>query len=290
MKRLRKRRRAWEQLLLLRYGDDLLRSELGRWLLDTRMRACGFRTLAAATSEQTATPSAGRINRLLREIGGDRRYLEIGVQHGLTIEGVSADLAVGVDPAHSVNIARLPRHIRMHTVPSDEFFAARAGGSSSQEFDLVLVDGLHRFLQAYRDVLNAFRVLNPRGIVVVDDTVPSNEYAALEDRGVAKRLHQEHGLVPWEWMGDVFKAVLLIVRAHPAVRVATIVDEGMRPQTLMWRTREFLPSDIGSASLQHIASVQRLTYGAVFGAGIPPEFRAMSLEEAIREYQQDVRR
>jgi hypothetical protein len=254
------------------------------------MRSCGFRTLAVAPSEQMVTPSAAKINRLLGEIGGRRRYLEIGVQNGLTLEGVSAALVVGVDPGHRVNITRLPEHVRMHTSPSDDFFAMHSGGPSSHVFDLVFVDGLHQFQQAYRDILNAFRVLDHRGIVVVDDTVPSSEYAAVEDRDTAKRLHRERGVVPWEWMGDVFKAVLLVVHAHPWIRVATVVEEGMRPQTLMWRNGESYERDVLPAAPQDIESVRRMTYVAVFGSGIPQEFRAMSLEEAILEYRRDAAR
>jgi predicted O-methyltransferase YrrM len=277
-----------EQQLLLRHGDTLRRTWLGTALLDRRMRACGFRTMAATPEEGTPTPSAVRMNRLLEATGGGRRYLEIGVQHGFTLDAVAAETVVGVDPAHRVNIARMPAHNELVTAPADEFFAGLALSGSRARYDLVFVDGLHHFLQAYRDVLNSVRILDRQGLVVVDDTVPSTEFAAIPDRSEAKRLHQERGIVPWEWMGDVYKAVVAVTRFHPELRVATILEDGVRPQTVLWLKSDHSPRSLASAAPEDIATVGRMTFAEVFQDGMPPEFRPMTLADAILGFREDV--
>lgn len=219
---------------------------------------------------------------------GGHRYLEIGIESGLTLEAVLAEGIVGVDPAHRINIARLPGQMSVHTVASDDYFAAVLKPLARAEmpadlFDVVFVDGLHTFEQSYRDVLNAFAVLSPTGIVIVDDTVPTNRYAALPDRRHAKQLWKAHGIQNTDWMGDVFRTVLAVRRFHPSVSVATVVDEQHRGQSIMWMTPDAdgrIPQLV-PASRAELGELHEMDFDGVFAAGVPAEFNPSSLAEAI---------
>jgi hypothetical protein len=210
------------------------------------------------------------------------------VRHGFTLEAVSAQAKVDVDPDHRVDTVHLPSHIQLFTEPSDAFFDAFEERFPDQRFDLVFVDGLHEFRQAYRDILHSLRVIDAQGIIVVDDSVPSSGIASLPQRAEAKRLHQQQGSGAWEWMGDVYKAVTAVARFHPEVGVATITDEVDRPQTLMWRTGAAQRELLTEASAARLDALEHETFESQFSNGIPAEFRPMTLDAAIGEFKRDV--
>ena len=72
---------------------------------------------------------------------------------------------------------------------SDDFFA-----SSAERFDVVIVDGVHRCGQVLRDIDNALGALNPGGIVVVRNCLPTDERMADPEPHRGK------------WCGDVYRA------------------------------------------------------------------------------------
>lgn len=284
MRAVLRRVARFEDRVLLARGDDLVTSELTRRLVARRFEARGFRTLAGPEQASQQTASARRIVEALRAVGGSR-YLEIGIQSGLTLESVRADVVVGVDPEHRVNLARLPSHVRIHTVGSDEFFARSMStdGPTTDSFDVVFVDGLHTFEQSYRDVINAFSVLSGCGVVIVDDTVPTSRFAALPDRQTAKQLQRDQGFASLDWMGDVFRTVLAIRRFHPTIAVATVIDEHHRGQTFMWRDQSLgvAANRLEPAHESDLASLRESDYEAVFASGVPEEFNRSSLADAI---------
>lgn len=247
-----------------------------REALARRMDGLGFRTLDPCPA--SASPSARRIDQLLRSLDGDR-YLEIGVDKGLTLESVTASLKVGVDPLHSVNTARVPQGTRIVSKPSDDYF--RAARSASTSFDLAFVDGLHIFEQAYRDAVNAFSVLAPGGIVLMDDTIPSSSIGAIRDIAVSKSVQDELGIPVFEWMGDVFRAVLALTELHPELHVSTVLDEHHRGQTVI-RRRD---AD-GRVEPRPQAALDRFlerTHHEVFRNGIPEQFDVRPLADICDE-------
>ena len=102
---------------------------------------------------------------------------------------------------------------------SDEFFSQNV-----ETFDVVFVDGLHEYDQVRRDVQNSLEVLNPGGVIVMHDCLPTT-YAA-------------HANPPQQaaWNGDVWRLVFeLKERSDIDVRVVSI-DHGCgiilpRPRT-----------------------------------------------------------
>ena len=101
--------------------------------------------------------SSRRVNRLVAELGATR-YLEIGVHKGVTLETVTAPERTAVEPVPMFDTGHLPAGVQVYCGTSDDFFASIG---AEAVFDLVFVDGLHVFEQAYRDVINSFRT-SPR--------------------------------------------------------------------------------------------------------------------------------
>lgn len=138
---------------------------------------------------------------------GYHSYLEIGVntpaQPGWSHDNIVVDLKHGVDPN--------PETKATYIMPSDDFFA----GHIKQKYDIIFVDGLHVFEQAYRDIVNSLKWLNDGGTIVVHDCNPTTE--------ITQRVIRASDV----WHGDVWKALLKLRTEHPDVEVATVdTDEG----------------------------------------------------------------
>lgn len=98
----------------------------------------------------------------------DKRYLEIGTYAGETFRAVKAKQKTGIDNE--------PKSFHTLCMTSDEFFAM-----NSAVFDIIFIDGDHRFEQVLKDFDNACRALACGGVVFVHDLVPPDEtYATRE--------------------------------------------------------------------------------------------------------------
>lgn len=137
------------------------------------------------------------INHLI-EVCGYRKYLEIGVDRGECIRRVNAADKTGVDPN------QLCPEVT-HNMTSDQFFA-----ENSDTFDLVFIDGLHTRAQAYKDLMNAKKVLNKGGVIVMHDCSPDEEFLQ-----VVPRMHVA-------WTGDVWKAIYDFRATDPSGWLATV--------------------------------------------------------------------
>ena len=109
-------------------------------------------------------------------------YLEIGVGKGECFHQIKAPVKVGIDP--------VPQFDSIIGITSDDYFAI-----NKDKYDIIFIDGMHKYLQVFRDICNSLRVLNKNGRIVVHDCNP-NEYTATEDM-------ESH-----IWNGTVWKAIL----------------------------------------------------------------------------------
>lgn len=146
------------------------------------------------------------INQLIKK-NNYQSYLEIGVntpaQPGYNWYNVTVAVKHGVDPNPAVQ-ATFP-------FPSDEFFAKHV----NQKYDIVFVDGLHLFEQAYRNIVNSLQWLNDNGTIVVHDCNPTQEITQRRER--ASNV----------WHGDVWKAILQLQSENPNIEIFTVdTDEG----------------------------------------------------------------
>jgi hypothetical protein len=101
---------------------------------------------------------------------------------------------------------------------SDEFFASRR----REKYDVVFVDGLHRFEPAYKDIVNALSALTNSGVIIVHDTRPVSFDTQTRKQGATNK-----------WHGDVWRAIVFLRLTHPELAVITVdTDEGC---TLVFR-------------------------------------------------------
>jgi len=134
-----------------------------------------------------------------------KSYLEIGVntpaQPGYNWVGVTAEIKHGVDPNVDTT----------YKMTSDDFFEKHV----TQKYDIVFVDGLHIFEQAYRDIVNSLANLNENGIIVVHDCNPVTE------------ITQRRVRASDAWHGDVWKAIVKLRIENPDLDICTVnTDEG----------------------------------------------------------------
>lgn len=147
----------------------------------------------------------------------DSVYVEIGVRHGDSFRFVKADRKFAVDTSRSRKLQRLKQGEQFFEMPSDEFFAIEAPNLfGNHRIDAALVDGLHEFRQALRDVVNLERFMAPDGLIVVDDCNPLTRERANDVQ------------CPGLWNGDVWKVAAFLRKERPDLRFLTVdADQGI---------------------------------------------------------------
>lgn len=164
------------------------------------------------------------------------RYLEVGVSMGVTFKRVLATRRVAVDPMFRFDAAQYARTeagVECHEVTSDEYFARIVG--AGEQFDVIYLDGLHTFEQTLRDLTNALHHLQPRGVILIDDTRPTTYQSSLPDHDDFVAVRSYFGSTGQQWMGDVWKLVFFIETFFPSLSYRTITNN--HGQTLVWRAR-----------------------------------------------------
>lgn len=111
-------------------------------------------------------------------------YLEIGCASDDCFRLIEAKHKVGVDPVRGGT----------HKMTSDQFFT-----ENKETFDVIFVDGMHKYEQVIKDVDNALEILNPNGIIFMHDVLPAHRYNAVPDKK-----QKPKSVVAWN--GDVWRA------------------------------------------------------------------------------------
>ncbi len=148
---------------------------------------------------------------------GAQSYLEIGVDQGECFSTVRAAMKVGVDP-----VPPRPAVVREIARPgasyfamtSDAFFANEAPQVLAGGVDVALIDGLHTYAQAYRDITNVLGHLNSGGLILVHDCFPATAAQAWPAES-----HEQawaHNGPDWDgyWTGDTWKAMVAVRSWH----------------------------------------------------------------------------
>jgi hypothetical protein len=148
---------------------------------------------------------------------GSEKYLEIGVYEGTSFCSINIPKKIGVDP-----IAPTPAVAKELTKPNVSYFALESDVFFDQEaprvltggVDLVFIDGLHTYAQAYRDFTNSLKYLRPNGLIFLHDCLPTSELEARPAKNYEDAAKLNSGAL-WngEWVGDVWK-VILRLRGH----------------------------------------------------------------------------
>lgn len=181
----------------------------------------------------------------------EARYLEVGVWKGRTFDKVPAARKVAVDPDFQLSPPVAERDepgTDYHEVTSDDYFATIVG--QEEKFDVVFLDGLHVYEQTLRDLMNTLDHLQPRGVVVVDDTHPPTHLTSLPDRDEYFAVRDYLGETDKRWMGDIYKLVWFVQTFCPHLSYRTIADN--HGQTVIWRKRR---ADVPQRTLREVADL-----------------------------------
>lgn len=144
-------------------------------------------------------------------------YLEIGVRDGESFRLARADRKIGVDPVRRPALATLRAGEEFFEMTSDRFFDEVATDVlAGSRIDVALIDGLHEFRHALRDLLGVERHMREDGVVVLDDCNPRSAREAQEtgDGGA--------------WNGDVWKVAEYVRQERPDLTFVTVdADQGV---------------------------------------------------------------
>ncbi len=133
----------------------------------------------------------------------DCKYLEIGVGSNDLFNSIPLKLEnkYGVDPDKGGNFR----------MTSDEFFK----NYFNLKFDVIFIDGLHKYEQCQRDCINSMKQLNPDGVILLHDMLPRSYF-------------EEH--IPRKqesWTGDVWKVAVEISNSNNIEFKIVNIDMGI---------------------------------------------------------------
>ena len=148
-------------------GIRFLRSQLGRRSRPLRRVVTPHQFKEAYVNEALA----GRVG---------ATYLEIGVRDGESFRLAHADRRIGIDPARRPALATLRAGEEFFEMTSDRFFEITPRLLAGIRIDVALIDGLHEFRHALRDLLAVERYMREDGVVVLDDCNPRSADQAAE--------------------------------------------------------------------------------------------------------------
>lgn len=140
-------------------------------------------------------------------------YLEIGLHTGMALSLADpATWAVGVDPTPLIDGDVMSNGARVLRMTSDAFFAERdlAAELGGRPLDLAFIDGLHTFEQVLLDFMNIEARSHRHTVVLIHDAIPMNALSSARDRTTSF------------WTGDVWRAVLLLLRERPDLTLFTL--------------------------------------------------------------------
>lgn len=181
----------------------------------------------------------------LHELLQPQTYLEIGVQHGWSLQLSNAPTTIGIDPNPLLQV-KLPHQV-ICTMTSDEYFRQLTSDvtvdRAADPIDLAFIDGMHLVENALRDFANVEKYCHDRSVIVFDDVLPTTREMAAREQ------------CPGDWTGDVWRVydilrerrpdlVLLLVDTQPTgVLVVLRPDPIMGPKIMDAYDRTWCMSD-----------------------------------------------
>ena len=156
---------------------------------------------------------------------GARRYVEIGVSDGTCFCALTVPEKIGVDPiapSPAVLIETRKVGVRYFALASDDFFKQAAPQVLAGGVDVVFIDGLHTYPQAYRDCMNSLNHLNPGGLMLVHDCLPSSELEARVAENLEDAIRLNGPAWNKAWVGDVWKVILRLRAQHANLQTCVL--------------------------------------------------------------------
>lgn len=189
------------------------------------------------------------------------RYLEIGVEAGVTFNDVVADRKVAVDPDFKISQNELKG--ASFRVTSDSYF----DDFPRETFDMIFIDGLHTFEQSLRDFTRSLSRLSDGGVIIIDDCYPSDYLASLRDHNLCVLGKTRENCLDRNWMGDVYKTVLFINEFFDNLSLAYIRDT--MGVVAVWKAPRKLNPLFGANAVSDIANVEYAKFKHVVFPNLP---------------------
>lgn len=145
------------------------------------------------------------INKIIKDRGYES-YLEIGLGDSRNFKQIECSFKRGIDP--NLTTMQVFKDARLDPFDSDSFFS-----TNEDKFDLIFIDGLHHADQVERDIVNSWKALNSKGMILLHDILPKNEEMTLVPRKTK------------QWTGDVFKAWHGFVTKYPKIKTSIDYQE-----------------------------------------------------------------
>lgn len=142
-----------------------------------------------------------------------KKYLEIGVYHGMTFNYINANLKHSVDPDKNLNAT--------FKMTSDDFFE-NVASNFNIKYDVIFIDGLHHTEQVDRDIQNSLKFLEDDGVILLHDCNPINE--------MRQRVPADFDIWAYGWNGDVWKSIAKFRKNNSHLKTDVFViniDEGI---------------------------------------------------------------
>ena len=142
------------------------------------------------------------------------QYLEIGVQHGWSLQLSKAPFNIGIDPEPLITKEQLqiPGEVHLARMTSDVFFDEYIQPDVNfGPIDFAFIDGMHLAEFAWRDFLNVAKYCHAGSVVVFDDVLPTTSEMA------------SRKICPGDWTGDVWRVHWPLISNFPHL-VVVFVD------------------------------------------------------------------
>jgi hypothetical protein len=141
-----------------------------------------------------------------------KNYLEIGVSNGHVLFRIKSNFKIAVDPTFFFDNARKfgktllnPYNLfnQYYSKTSDDFFLEDAPKLfARKKIGISLIDGMHEYAFALRDVENTLKYLDENGVIIMHDCNPKTKEDACSFEEWKARDYKG------AWNGDVWKVIL----------------------------------------------------------------------------------
>ena len=165
------------------------------------------------------------INSIIQK-GNFKRYLEIGTRSGTSLYAIGCKNKIAIDPNFIIpKTEKLKRKIfdlkngrKTHyfEMTSDDFFERKKSFIKTfGNIDIALVDGMHTYHQALKDVLNILPFMNEKSVIVMHDCFPVSEPSSTAYNSEEFLAKEKHPDWTGEWNGDTWKSILYLLKKYP---------------------------------------------------------------------------
>jgi hypothetical protein len=164
-------------------------------------------------------PSYELVINMLLQLLRPRTYFEIGTSAGTSLALPECHcIAVDVDFKIEKNVIGRKPVCHFFQMASDRFFRDYSPiDFFKAPIDMAFLDGMHLFEFLLRDFAKTEKFCRPNSVIMLHDCIPSDRFMTVRREGDMEQRNQS--IVPGWWTGDVWKAVVILNKYRPDLRI-----------------------------------------------------------------------